>query len=66
MTTHQRAHDRLDAHFGRRQEAKQLEVADRQARDADEARRRADVDREAHEQAVEQTRELYGLHSDPD
>jgi hypothetical protein len=63
---HQRAHDRLDAHFGRRQEAEQLEVPDRQTRDADEARRRADVDREAHEQAVEQTRELYGPHSDPD
>jgi hypothetical protein len=59
-------HDRLDAHFGARQEARRLEVAAREARDVDEARRRAYVDREAHEQAVEQTRALYGLDSTPD
>jgi hypothetical protein len=61
----QRAHDRLDAHFRRRQAARAAEVADRQAREADEARRRADVDRETHERAVEQTRAFYGLDSTP-
>src|SRR5207342_3246939 len=30
-------HDRLDAHFGARQETKRLEVAAREARDVDEA-----------------------------
>jgi hypothetical protein len=57
-------HDRLDAHFGARQEAKRLEVAAREARDVDEARRRRDADAELDRLAVEQTRALYGLSPD--
>jgi hypothetical protein len=54
-------HDRLDAHFAARQEARQLEVAARQTDEAEQARRRADVDRETDRRAVEQARDLYGL-----
>jgi hypothetical protein len=63
---HQPIHDRLDAHFARRQEARQLEVAAREARDRDDAARRRDAEAEADRQAAEQTRELYGLETDPD
>jgi hypothetical protein len=57
---HQPASDRLDAHFARLQEAKQLEVAARHAQEAEDARRRAEVDREARERAIDADRALWG------
>jgi hypothetical protein len=56
-------HDRLDAHFAARQDARRLEVAARQSDEAEQARRREDVDRETDRRAVEQARDLYGLDS---
>jgi hypothetical protein len=57
--------DRLDQHYGARQETKQREVAARRAHDDAEARRREDGAAEADRLVRANERALYGLDSDP-